>query len=253
MPALKTPPTGIQRSRRNLMKIGVIAASAMSTSLIKAKPVAARTGSPGPPGPPPPPRHLGCFLKGATIRTADGGRKIEDLAVGDLLPTDFGGVRPIHWIGRYPFKRRNPVKPWVKDVRPVRVARLALGPDVPHAANFAGYHGQHSPLTANEAPRAPLLRFDDRQSEIGSRLRSAISPMIDCRREWTSFATRQRRAGLLRCNIGLPRTDVAVGVCSCDQAFAQKHEQRQSKRSRCIDRKRSGPFGTTSRNLHIKE
>jgi len=28
-----------------------------------------------------------CFLKGTMIRTADGDRKIEDLAPGDLLPT----------------------------------------------------------------------------------------------------------------------------------------------------------------------
>jgi hypothetical protein len=74
-----------------------------------------------------------CFLKGTTIRTADGDRKIEDLAVGDLLPTFFGGLCPIQWIGRYSFKNRDPTKAWVKNVLPVRVARSALGPDVPHA------------------------------------------------------------------------------------------------------------------------
>ena len=72
-------------------------------------------------------------MKDTTIRTADGDRKIEDLAVGDLLPTVFGGVCPIHWIGRYRFKRSDPTKAWVKDVLPIRVARSALGPDVPHA------------------------------------------------------------------------------------------------------------------------
>jgi hypothetical protein len=74
-----------------------------------------------------------CFLKGTTIRTADGDRKIEDLAVGDLLPTVFGGIRPIQWIGYYPYKKSDQAKPWVKDVLPVRVARSALGLDVPHA------------------------------------------------------------------------------------------------------------------------
>jgi hypothetical protein len=73
-----------------------------------------------------------CFLKGTMIRTADGDRKVEDLAVGDLLPTVFGGVCPIQWMGRYPFRKNDPRKAWVKDV-PVRVARSALGPDVPHA------------------------------------------------------------------------------------------------------------------------
>jgi hypothetical protein len=53
--------------------------------------------------------------------------------VGDLLPTVFGGVCPIQWIGYYPYKKSDPTKPWVKDVLPVRVARSALGPDVPHA------------------------------------------------------------------------------------------------------------------------
>ncbi len=72
-------------------------------------------------------------MKGTTIRTADGDRKIEDLVAGDLLPTVFGGVCPIQWIGRYPFKKSDPTKMWVKDVLPVRVARSALGPDVPRA------------------------------------------------------------------------------------------------------------------------
>lgn len=74
-----------------------------------------------------------CFLKGTMICTADGDRKIEDLAVGDLLPGFFGGIRPIQWIGRYPFKKPDPTKTWVRDVLPVRVARSALGPDVPRA------------------------------------------------------------------------------------------------------------------------
>jgi hypothetical protein len=74
-----------------------------------------------------------CFLKGTKIRTAEGERKIEDLAEGDLLPTRFGGLRPIQWIGRYPFKKSDPSKPWTKDALPVRIARGALAPNVPHA------------------------------------------------------------------------------------------------------------------------
>jgi hypothetical protein len=53
------------------------------------------------------------------------------LAIGDQLPTMFGGTRPIQWIGHYPIKRRNPSKPWPKDARPVRIARSALAPNVP--------------------------------------------------------------------------------------------------------------------------
>jgi Hint domain len=118
-------PTGLQSSRRHLMKMGAIAAPAilaisMKTTRADAAVCAAAI-------------RCNCFLKGTTIRTADGDRKVEDLAVGDLLPTAFGGIRPIQWIGRYPFKRSDPAKGWVRDVLPVRVSRSALGPDVPYA------------------------------------------------------------------------------------------------------------------------
>ena len=32
-----------------------------------------------------------CFLKGTMVRTITGERKVEDLAIGDLLPTHFNG------------------------------------------------------------------------------------------------------------------------------------------------------------------
>ncbi len=134
--------TGVQSSRRNLARIGAIAASAI---IAKTTPAAAdpfrwledlfgggrhrHSHAEGGAGP----SDSHCFLKGTTIRTADGDRKIEELAVGDLLPTGFGGVCPIQWIGRYRFKRSDPTKAWVNDVLPIRVARSALGPDVPHA------------------------------------------------------------------------------------------------------------------------
>jgi hypothetical protein len=74
-----------------------------------------------------------CFLKGTSIRTVDGDRKIEDLKPGDLLPTVFGGTQPIQWIGRYVNKKSDPSKPWVKDFLPVRIARSALAENVPQA------------------------------------------------------------------------------------------------------------------------
>jgi hypothetical protein len=76
---------------------------------------------------------LQCFLRGTRIRIADGNRKVEDLAIGDLLPTVFGGMRPIQWIGRYSYKRSDNSKPWVEDALPVCIKRSALGPDVPHS------------------------------------------------------------------------------------------------------------------------
>ncbi len=134
MTPLENQLTGLQTSRRNLARIGAMVASAI---IAKTTPAAAdyfsheewereqkRKRDRDDPN---------CFLKGTTIRTADGDRKIEDLALGDSLPTVFGGICPIQWIGRYRFKRSSPTKAWVKDVLPIRVARSALGPDVPCA------------------------------------------------------------------------------------------------------------------------
>jgi len=59
-----------------------------------------------------------------------------------LLPTHFGGVRPIRWIARYPLKKSDPSKPWVKDVRPVRIARSALATGVPLADLYVT--GEHA-------------------------------------------------------------------------------------------------------------
>jgi hypothetical protein len=119
----ENPFAGVRRSRRNFVKVGAIGASAVIAISLKTKPTEAVCAA-----------AIGCcFLTGTTIRTADSDRKIEDLAVGDLLPTVFGGVCPIQWIGRYPFRKSDPSKAWVKDVLPVRVTRSALAPDVPNA------------------------------------------------------------------------------------------------------------------------
>jgi Hint domain len=141
-----SPLTDLQRSRRNLMRMGAIIASAIvaKTSAATAEDfqfdfhdhkdrdqekdknkiwgsdLADRNL-----------RDHRCFLKGTAIRTVEGDRKIEDLAVGDLLPTVFGGIVPIQWIGRHRFKKSDPTKPWVRGVQPIRIARSALGPDVP--------------------------------------------------------------------------------------------------------------------------
>jgi Hint domain len=126
MSDLENLPGGIESSRRHLMKMGAIAASAMfsismKTTRADAVPVPLCSTA----------IRCNCFLKGTTIWTADGDRKIEDLAAGDLLPTVFRGLCPIEWIGRYRFKKSDPAKAWVRDVLPVRVARSALGPDIP--------------------------------------------------------------------------------------------------------------------------
>ena len=117
------PNVKVARTRRNVIRMGAIGASAVVADL--------GTINRGKAG-----HHWGwghCLLKGTTIRTASGTRKIEDLAVGDRLPTMFARTRPIQWIAHYPIKKSDPSKPWPKDARPVRIARSALAPNVPEA------------------------------------------------------------------------------------------------------------------------
>jgi hypothetical protein len=146
---------GMQRTRRNIMKMGAIAVPATLATVQSAKAWCLLgfigqcgrdgdgNGNGGGNG-----NGKGkgggkgnCFLKGTKILTAEGERKIEDLALGDLLPTMLGGLRPVQWIGRYPIKKSDPSKPWVKDALPIRIARSALGPELPHADLYVtGYH-----------------------------------------------------------------------------------------------------------------
>jgi hypothetical protein len=122
-----------QRTRRNIMKMGAILGSTGAAAVLtKVHPARAK----------PKPKDKGnCLLRGTNIQTASGERKVEDLAVGDLLPTVFGGVRPIQWIGHYSVKKSDPSRPWAEEALPVRVARSALGRDVPHADLYVtGWH-----------------------------------------------------------------------------------------------------------------
>jgi hypothetical protein len=131
--SLQNPPTGLQSSRRNLMRIGAIVASALITKATTAAADGFRWRREDTDWN----RHNpSCFLRGTVIRTAEGNGKIEDLAVGDLLPTVFGGVCPIQWVGRCRYRKSDPVKPWARNVMPIRIAHSALGPNVPHATLY---------------------------------------------------------------------------------------------------------------------
>ena len=121
---------GTQRTRRNIVKAAPVLASAIAVSLATTRNALAKdkdNGNGNGNG-----KHAMCFLKGTKIQTAEGERKVEDVKIGELLPTMFGGLRPVQWIGRYPIRRSDPTKPWVKDALPVRIARSALAPNVPH-------------------------------------------------------------------------------------------------------------------------
>jgi hypothetical protein len=210
---------GAQRTRRNIMKMGAIAATAVAARVSMTNAHAKNGWGGGVGGGR---GHGGnCLLKGTLVQTVDGERRIEELAVGDLLPTMFGGDRPIRWIGRYPVMNdpRNP---------PVRIARSALGPDIPrvdlcvtglHAVlidgvlipvgslingvtiklderefdDLAFYHikfESHDVFFAEGAPVESFPEVDKAycaprassgRHEFQSRLRSAISPLIDIR------------------------------------------------------------------------
>ena len=97
----------VERTRRNALAIAMIAGAGIlaRTKRAAAEPMCER-------GPT-------CFFKGTKIRTALGERKVEELVIGDLIPTIFGGVRPIQWIERYRYQKSDPHKPWVKDILPV--------------------------------------------------------------------------------------------------------------------------------------
>jgi Hint domain len=115
-------------ARRHLSKVAGIGVAALVARLSMPKPAQAHDDDDGWHH-----RHdPHCFLKGTKIRTAAGERAIEDLAVGDLLPTHFNGLQPIQWMGRYHYARSDMSKPWVRDVLPVRIARSALATDVPY-------------------------------------------------------------------------------------------------------------------------
>jgi hypothetical protein len=110
------------RTRRNMLRMAAILGSAAGAAALAKVSLAHATIAP--------PK---CLLRGTSIQTAIGERKVEELAIGDLLPTVFGGVRPIQWIGRYPMKKSDSSRPWVKTALPVRVAHSALAPDLPHS------------------------------------------------------------------------------------------------------------------------
>ena len=144
-------------ARRHLSKMAGIGLAALVTTLAIPKPVQARHGEDndhdrddrGAAGDP------NCFLKGTRIRTIGGERAVEDLAVGDLLPTHSNGLRPIQWLGCYKLTTSDASKPWAHDALPVRVACSALAPGVPHSDLYVSQ--QHGIFTDGVLVRAGSL------------------------------------------------------------------------------------------------
>src|SRR5271169_5933735 len=96
--------SGALRTRRNFTQAAmkVAAAGAAALTVVSAPKQAAAA----------------CFLKGSRIRTAAGDCNVEDLAIGDLLPTVSGGLQAVQLIGNYSFRKSDITKSWAQDVRP---------------------------------------------------------------------------------------------------------------------------------------
>lgn len=105
---------------RNIKAIAAVAAGALVTRLTPAHAV---------------PRPV-CFMRGTRIQTVAGERRIEDLVAGDMLPTVFGGMRPIQWIVRFRRQRAETGRAWPVHARPIRIMKSALAHRVPHADLF---------------------------------------------------------------------------------------------------------------------
>lgn len=79
-----------------------------------------------------------CFGAGTLIQTADGVCPVENLAIGDLVPTSSGQIVPVRWIGRQSrskFVSRH-------HIQPVLIRAGALGNGLPHTdLTVTGEHG----------------------------------------------------------------------------------------------------------------
>jgi hypothetical protein len=72
-----------------------------------------------------------CFLRGTSILTDCGEKRVEDLRIGDCVALAGGDTRPTKWVGRQVFKKGG--AHWHESVVPIRVARHALDSRTPHA------------------------------------------------------------------------------------------------------------------------
>jgi hypothetical protein len=86
MTNLSELPLNARRTRRNVVKMGAILTSAAVVSLATVEDGAAEDKDKD--------KHPRCLMRGTTINTADGDRKVEELAIGDLLPTMSGACAP---------------------------------------------------------------------------------------------------------------------------------------------------------------
>ncbi|MDQ0561667.1 hypothetical protein QO004_003467 [Rhizobium mesoamericanum] len=143
MPVLKDPNLPRNTARRRFL--GVAAAAAARVASVAALAMAAsslpmraeglhlgwgngngNSGGNGTPG-----RGAQCFLRGTSILTDCGEKRVEDLQTGARVVLLEGETSPIKWVGRQAFTKGGAC--WQEGVIPIRVARHALGNGTPHS------------------------------------------------------------------------------------------------------------------------
>lgn len=72
---------------------------------------------------------VSCFCSGSRIRTQNGIVAVEQLAVGDLVSTAVGMIRPIAWIGQRTIDLTTHPEPHL--VQPIRICANAIAPGTP--------------------------------------------------------------------------------------------------------------------------
>ena len=96
-----------------------------------------------------------CFTPETLIQTPGGERRIEDLRLGELVETRDHGPQPIRWIGDRKLSEFDARR--LPQIAPVRIARGALGPDLPERDLIVS--PKHRILAAG--PRAELFFGED--------------------------------------------------------------------------------------------
>jgi Alginate lyase/Hint domain len=139
---------------RKVLAIGVLAASAVAARTKRAV-AQSDCNADDPPCPM-------CFLKGTKIQTVLGERKVEDLAVGDLLPTVFGGFKrgfasaPVSASGQRGSGRQGFLQEDGETLVCKKIASRAIG------CVLFGLVALSTPVRADaECPQMPpVMRFD---------------------------------------------------------------------------------------------